>query len=146
MVNVNELSPASNTLKAADFEGGEWELTIAGYTIREFDQTDSKTGETYKQRKPIFSFQETDKTFVCNKTNRVAIASVYGNEMDDWIGKRIILFGQMVEFGGRQVEGIRVRVERPKKAPGKPTPRRQSENPGADLDLDDPVPFEFQWK
>jgi hypothetical protein len=131
MVNVNELSPASNTLKAADFDGGEWELTIAGYTIREFDQTDSKTGDNYKQRKPIFSFQETDKTFVCNKTNRNAIASVYGPEMDNWVGKRIILFGQMVEFGGRQVEGIRVRVERPKKAPT--DPKRQSENPADDV-------------
>ena len=137
MVNVNDLSPPSNTLKAADFEGGEWELTIAGYEVREFDQTDQKTGETYKQRKPVFSFHETEKTLVCNKTNRNEIATVYGDEMDDWIGKKIIAFGKKVEFGNKMVDGIRVRVERPKKSPpGKPQPR-QSENPA---DFDD-APF-----
>lgn len=119
MVNVNELSPASNTLKASDFEGGEWELTIESYVVREFDQTDQKTGETYKQKKPIFSFQETEKTFVCNKTNRNAIAYVYGDEMDNWVGKKVILFGQMVDFGNKQVEGIRVRVPKPMKKPTK---------------------------
>jgi hypothetical protein len=120
MVNVNELSPPSNTLKAADLEGGEWELTIESYVIREFDQQDAKTGETYKQKKPIFSFHETEKTFVCNKTNRNAIAYVYGDEMDEWVGKKIILYGQLVDFGNKQVEGIRVRVPKPMKKPTGP--------------------------
>jgi hypothetical protein len=120
MVNVNELSQASNTLKAADFDGGEWEVTIASYEVREFDQTDMKTGEHYKQKKPVFSFHETEQTMVCNKTNRDEIASVYGPEMDDWIGKKIILYGKMVDFAGKQTMGIRVRVERPKKQPVMP--------------------------
>jgi hypothetical protein len=118
MVNVNELSPPSNTLKAADLEGGEWELTIESYVVREFDQQDQKTGETYKQKKPIFSFHETEKTFVCNKTNRNAIAYVYGDEMDEWVGKKVILYGQLVDFGNKQVEGIRVRVPKPMTKPG----------------------------
>jgi hypothetical protein len=120
MVNVNELSPPSNTLKASDFEGGEWELTIESYVIREFDQQDQKTGETYKQKKPIFSFFETEKTWVCNKTCRNDIAYVYGDEMDDWIGKKIFLFGKKVEFGNKMVDGIRVRVERPVTKPSSP--------------------------
>jgi hypothetical protein len=134
MVNVNELSPPSNTLKAADLEGSELELTIAGYVVREFDQTDGETGEKYKQKKPVFSFKETEKTFVCNKTNRGAIAYAYGPEMDDWIGKPIILFPTMVSFGHKEVEGIRVRVV--KKATAKPKILRDDKTP-----LDDEVPF-----
>ncbi len=125
MVNVNDLSPPSNTLKASDFDGGEWEVTIESYEVREFDQKDQKTGETYKQKKPVFSFHETEKTMVCNKTNRNSIAYVYGPEMDDWIGKKIILFAELVEFGGKQVEGIRVRVPKPMKKPTTPTKRPQ---------------------
>jgi hypothetical protein len=140
MVNVNELSPSSNTLKAADFDGGEWEVTIAGYEVREFDQTDMKTGEHYKQKKPVFSFHETEKTMVCNKTNRNSIAYVYGDEMDEWIGKRIILFAELVEFAGKQVEGIRVRVPKPMKKPTKPPARHDERNPPP-ADLDDAIPF-----
>jgi hypothetical protein len=128
MVNVNELSPPSNTLKGADFEGGEWELTIAGYEVREFDQTDQKTGEAYKQKKPVFSFRETEKTLVCNKTNRDEIRSVYGDEMDNWIGKTIILFSKKVEFGNKIVDGIRVRVERPKTKPSGPAAKKQAQD------------------
>jgi hypothetical protein len=137
MVNVNDLSPPSNTLKAADFEGGEWELTIKDYKVVEFDQQDQKTGETYKQRKPVFSFNETEKSLVCNKTNRNAIAYVYGDEMDDWIGKKIILFGQLVDFGNKQVEGIRVRVPKPRTAPVKG--KHDERNPPPPLD--DDIPF-----
>jgi hypothetical protein len=137
MVNVNDLSPPSNTLKAADFEGGEWELTIKDYKVVEFDQQDQKTGETYKQRKPVFSFNETEKSLVCNKTNRNAIAYVYGDEMDDWIGKKIILFGQLVDFGNKQVEGIRVRVPKPRTVPVKG--KHDERNPPPPLD--DDIPF-----
>jgi hypothetical protein len=142
MVNVNELSPASNTLKAADFDGGEWELTIRSYKVVEFDQQDQKTGETYKQKKPVFSFDETEKTLVCNKTNRNAIAYAYGDEMDDWVGKKVILFGQMVDFGNKQVEGIRVRVPKPMKKPTGPAAKGKfDERNPPPADLDDAIPF-----
>jgi hypothetical protein len=118
MVNINELSAPSNSLKAADLEGAELELTIESYVVREFDQTDEKTGEQYKQKKPIFSFKGTDKTLVCNNTNREAIAYAYGPEMDDWVGKPITLYPTVVPFGHKNVEAIRVRVT--KKATAKP--------------------------
>jgi hypothetical protein len=135
MVNVNDLSPGSNTLKAADLEGQEWDLTIASYTIREFDQTDQKTGEEYKTKKPIFSFHEIEQTWVCPKTCRDELASAYGNEMDDWVGKKVTLFPTQVPFGGKSVPAIRVRAERAKAVPTKK--RFDERNPPPD----DAIPF-----
>jgi hypothetical protein len=113
MTSVDELSPPTNTLKASDLDGSEVTLTIAGYTVKEFNETDKKTGQAYTSKKAIFSFQETEKTFVCNKTNRTSIAYAYGKEMDDWVGKPITLYPTMVQFGNESVEAIRVRVVKP---------------------------------
>ena len=110
MTSIDELSPPSNSLKAADLEGGEVTLTIDNYSVKEFSEEDKKTGDHYTVRKPIISFVESEKTFVCNKTNREAIAYAYGKEMDDWIGKPITLYPTIVPFGDKKVEAIRVRV------------------------------------
>lgn len=109
-MNIDTLSTPSNRLKASDLDGSECMLTIKGYTIQEFEETSTKSGETYMARKPEISFEGTDKTFICNKTNREAIAYVYGKEMDDWIGKQITLYPTVVPFGDKNVEAIRVRV------------------------------------
>ena len=118
MVSTDSFDPPSTTLKAADLDGSEVALTIKSYEAKEFDEKDAKTGRSWKAVKPILAFEETDKTFVCNKTNRNSIAYAYGKEMDDWIGKPITLYPTMVEFGGNMVEAIRVRVV--KQAAGKP--------------------------
>ena len=140
MVNVNELSPPSTSLKAADLEGSEIELIIASYVIKEFDEVDKKTNETYQVRKPIFSFEETEKTFVCNKTNRSAIAYAYGDEMDEWIGKPITLYPTMVQFGSDMVEAIRVRVVK-KGTAKKPSFVKKHDDRNPPPQLDDEVPF-----
>jgi hypothetical protein len=137
MVNVNELSPPSNSLKAADLNGEEWEVTIQGYTVKEFDQESVETGESYKVKKPIFSFHETEKTLVCNKTNRDAIAYAYGDEMDDWIGKVIFLYPTMVPFGNKKVEAIRVRAVKA----SKPKLTRKTDERNPPPIGDDEIPF-----
>lgn len=136
MTSVDEFSPPSNSLKAEDLEGDEVTLKIKSYVGREFEQQDPKTGQKYMVKKPILSFDGTDKTLVCNKTNLRAIAYAYGKEMDDWIGKEITLFPTMVPFGDKMVEAIRVRVVKARAAKPKFV---QSENPGEGLD--DEIPF-----
>jgi hypothetical protein len=136
MVKVDDVFGSSNYLKAADLDGGEETLTIKAYSIKEYDEVDRKTGETYKSKKAVFEFEGTDKLLVCNKTNRNAIQYAYGDEMDDWVGKEITLFPQMVDFAGKQVEAIRVRVIKPKK-----TSSLLSKKSSAKTDLNDEVPF-----
>lgn len=134
MTSIDDLSPPSNSLKASDLDGDEHVLTIKSYVVREFDQ--EKDGRHFTVKKPVISFVGTDKTFVCNKTNMGAIAYAFGKEMDDWIGKQIILFPTMVSFGDKMVEAIRVRVIKQGKQKAKFV---QSENPAEGLG--DEIPF-----
>lgn len=60
--------------------------------------------------KPIVYFANKQKGLALNKTNGMVISIVYGDDMDMWIGKKIELFGTQVEFQGKMVDAIRVRV------------------------------------
>jgi hypothetical protein len=51
---------------------------------------------------------------VLNKTNNSTIIGLYGSETDDWIGKKIALFSQEVDFQGKQTMAIRIRMRTPK--------------------------------
>lgn len=115
-------------------------LTIEGTEIKQFDDG---------TRKIVLSFGETDKKLVVNKTNALMISEVAGSKRaDDWIGKRITLYGTKVEYGGRLTDGIRVRPPQRKGSGKKPAfvskddPRTQKydeRNPPPHLD--DEVPF-----
>jgi hypothetical protein len=124
-------SGGGDYLKAADLEGNDWELVIAGWDKREMDQTDFETGEKYKKWKVILSFGGEDRKLVLNKTNADAIKIAYGDELAAWIGKPIILFEG--DWKGKPCLRVRTPKIVKKVAP------KQSENPGAGLD--DEVPF-----
>lgn len=70
--------------------------------------------------KPVLYFRETEKGLVLNKTNASTISGLYGPETDEWGGKKIALFGQEVDFQGRQVLAIRVRMKKPQSAAQEP--------------------------
>lgn len=104
-MKLSEAFPSSY-LKSSDVEL-DTTYTIAAVTIETLGQ-----GKNAEQ-KPVISFEETDKTLVCNKTNGKAIAGMYGDEMESWKGKRITLYATEVEYGGEQMMGIRVRMRKP---------------------------------
>lgn len=64
-------------------------------------------------KKPILSFKGKEKTLVCNATNGATIAAMYGPRTEDWIGKRITLYGTTTSFGGQTVECVRIRPKVP---------------------------------
>ena len=94
-------------------------------------------------KKPILTFSGTDKTWAANKTNRTQIALAYGDEMDNWIGKTIILYPTKVSFGDKMVEATRVRT--PVAPGGKPKFLKEDTHPnapgGGDDGLSDDIPF-----
>jgi hypothetical protein len=100
-MNLDDAFP-SKYLKASDLpEEGVMSLTIDKVEIQEIGME--------KQRKPVISFEESEKGFVCNKTNANTIARIIGSRnTDDWHGKTIKLFRTEVEFQGEMVESIRV--------------------------------------
>lgn len=66
-------------------------------------------------RKPVMYFQRAKRGLIVNRTNWRAVADLYGDESDNWTGKRISLAPVMVDAYGKQTRAVRVR-------PAKPTP------------------------
>lgn len=63
-----------------------------------------------KEDKLVLTFEGAKKKAVLNKTNAIRIAKMYGNDTDDWVGKKITLyFDPSVKFGNDRVGGVRVR-------------------------------------
>ena len=102
-MKLSEMYP-SNLLKAQDVSdaGGEMELTILSIEIKEFES------DSGKERKPIIHFVE-GKQMVCNKTNGNLLGEMFGDESDDWLGKKITLVVQEVDFAGKRTPAIRVK-------------------------------------
>ena len=70
--------------------------------------------------KPIASFVERSlpsgekmKDMIVNVTKWNTIASMYGDESDDWIGKRIAIVPGEVKYQGKMVACIDVRSRKP---------------------------------
>src|SRR3989337_2959233 len=74
-------------------------------------------------RKPVMYFQRAKRGLIINRTNWRAIADLYGDESDDWTGKRITLVSMMVDAYGKQTKAVRVRPTRP------PEPRTRNDVP-----------------
>lgn len=114
----------SNYLGAHDLKGKDVALTIRHVVVEEL-----KT-ERGTERKPVLYFVETqraaaaskteEKRLVLNKTNAVTIAAMYGPEVTDWAGKRIVLHSATVEAFGKSTEAIRVRPYPPPQSQPQP--------------------------
>lgn len=112
--------------------------------------------------KPILYLQDAhgqkkDRGLVLNKTNSNIIAEMYGFETDEWAGKPITLYPARVEFQGKIVDAIRVKLEsgtpiqaakrtiqapiahNPRAAPAAPQQPTPNGNHGSSVD--DEIPF-----
>lgn len=125
MVNINSVF-TSDYLKADDFGGIDGKPVLA--TVQDITLEAMKDGE----QKLCVHFKEYEKTLLLNKTNATNISAAYGPETDGWIGKQLVCYVAMVDYQGRSVEAIRVRI--PKPGYVKPAPVITRE-------LDDEVPF-----
>lgn len=96
---------------------GAWDLprdvTVTIATVKA-GQLVGEKGRTAK--KPIITFAGKTKAFAANKTNCKTIAAMYGTDTREWIGKRITLYATTTEFGGKQMDCIRVRPQVPSAA------------------------------
>src|ERR1700676_698864 len=91
----------SKYLQASDLRGKQVKLTMMHVAAE--TMTDGKA-------KPILYFMKAKKGLVLNKTNGLVIAAAYGDEMDRWSGKEIILFSMKVQFKEKIVDAIRVEI------------------------------------
>lgn len=102
-------------------------------TIKEIKVGKLKNAQQKEERKPIAYFVESKsgRGLVLNKTNCRTIAALYGNDVDNWKGKRIALFPTQCDSFGKIADCIRVRPMVPRasakagelpEAPEMPTP------------------------
>jgi hypothetical protein len=115
----NDVFPSKYT-KAADLDGREPTVVIASITMEEIGEE--------KDRKPVAYFQGDTKPIVLNATNWDKLEFAFGDS-DDWPGKKVVLYTEIVHFQGRPTLGIRMRPVVPKK------PLKE--------DLGDEIPPEF---
>jgi hypothetical protein len=122
----------SKYLRAADLGeiGREKRLKI-GRVTKETD-----VGEE-KRTKAVVWFTTTDKGLVLNKTNLRILQSAFGDQMDPWAGKIVVVFSTMADFRGKMVPALRVRIPPPKDDYRAPPPKKPQPKPPADEEVDD---------
>lgn len=111
---------------------GAWDLETGDrtVTIKEVKRGELVNEKGKKNSKAIIFFQGAKKGFAAGKASTNVIASLYGNRVEDWIGKRITLYVTEVDAYGKTVQAIRVRPRIPPAAAPRPA---QAPPPNAPL-------------
>lgn len=125
-MRMSEVFP-SKYVKAADLNGKTITLVIHELRIEKMGHGPEE------ERKPVLYFERATKGLVLNRTNAMIIAGLYGDESDNWPGKRIAIYPTKVRAFGSMQDCIRVREE----VPAKPMPVAQAAQMEVRSDLDD---------
>ena len=113
---------------------------------------------TEKEKKLVLWFTNDEHGLVLNRTNNRTIRSTFGDAVDGWTNKIIVLFPTQADFRGRMVPALRVRIPPPQQPPAAaPTaPQQPSSGNGTAAappddpelqsgslgeDMDDEIPF-----
>jgi hypothetical protein len=137
MPDVNDVF-GGETIKAADLmtkdvppQAREFTLAIGSVQAKEFD----------KGNKLVIKFVGAKKALIANRTNAKRIALLYGNNTDFWVGRRITLYPEMVDFKGEPTWAVRVKAPPAEQqmpvAAQQPAPPQVQPHPQY---IDDPMP------
>lgn len=110
----------SDYLKASDLQGRAVTVTMSHVTMVDLN------GEP----KPVLHFQGKERGMILNKTNANKITEMFGDDTENWEGGEVILYEAMVDFQGKTVPAIRVRLA-PRKVNGG---RRDNDSDGDRLE------------
>lgn len=108
MTRLSDAFPG-NYIKAADLNGREYRLVI------DYVKQERMTGSD--DEKYVLYFKGAKLGLVLNKTNGYVIGETYGEEMDSWNGCAVILYPTKVDFAGKLVDAIRVKIAASSVAP-----------------------------
>jgi len=107
----------SKFLKADDLKGQAIKVKIKDSKV------EAMTQDPNGDQKLVIYFEGKDKGVALNQTNWKILAGTFGNDSDEWNGKEIELFSMMVDYQGKMVPALRLRVI------------------SAEADFDDDIPF-----
>ena len=109
--------------KAADFEGEEPREVVIRAVKKE------AVGQK-QELKPVVYLQGEDRGIILNKTNSKMLVALLGKESNGWVGQRVMLAVQLVDFQGESVWGFRFAPI--KRKPVKPAPAAVPKPPVVD--------------
>jgi hypothetical protein len=69
-----------------------------------------------KEKKLVVWFTNDERGLVLNKTNNRTLRGAFGNAVDGWTGKIVVIFPTMVDVRGKMTPALRVRIPPPKQA------------------------------
>ena len=119
------VSAQSAKLTVADLQNQDVTLTVTTVDFVQFDE-----GGKFK-----LGFQETDKGFILNVTNRDSMVWNFGDETDGWIGQRVTFFPTQTRFNNQMVPCIRIRpaaqpvMQQPPAQPAQGLPQQAIQQP-----------------
>lgn len=95
---------------AFDLKGKDVTLTIKAVKAEKL-----RNAQKGEEKKPAIWFKEShdDRGLVLCKTNAKIIATLYGNDTENWVGKRITLYPAKVDAFGQTVDAVRIRPQIP---------------------------------
>jgi hypothetical protein len=70
-----------------------------------------------KEQKLVVWFTNDKRGLILNRVNNRTIRSAFGDTVDGWTGKIIVLFPTTAEFRGKMGPALRVRIPPPKRPP-----------------------------
>jgi hypothetical protein len=88
-----------------------------------------------REQKLVVWFTNSEKGLVLNRVNNRVIRSAFGDAVDGWTGKIIVIYPTSAEFRGEMTPCLRVKLPAPKSPPPKPEPKPATD-PNLDDDLD----------
>ncbi len=92
----------SKYLNATDVGNKVFKLTIANVSMEKMENDGAM--------KPVMTFHNAQKGMPINATNWDNMASVYGDESDNWIGKQIEMYTEATRMpNGTPTRGVRIR-------------------------------------
>ena len=113
-MNFQKFFP-SKYLNAVDLEG-QGDVNIA---IRSLAEESVQGSDGTTDNKPVLRFEGTEKGLILNRTNAETIARLYGNDIENWTGKRIVLYVEHgVQAFGKVWDVVRVRGSVPNESAG----------------------------
>ena len=103
-MNTASMFP-SKFLKAADLENQPSGVILTVSTVT-FEGVDHDDGSS--EQRPVVHFEETKKGLILNRTNANALQELFGDETDNWLGKKIKLIRSTTDFRGKRVPCLRM--------------------------------------
>ena len=84
-----------------------------------------------KEHRLVLWFANDERGLILNRTNIRTLRETFGDVVDSWVGKIIVIYPTSVDFRGKLVPGLRVRIQPPKQAAAAPQPASSGNGAGA---------------